>query len=493
MTDPVLGDIPPPGVRVRFAPSPTGDLFVGDVRSALFNWAFARHHGGTLVLRIEDTDLSRRSHEGYRSVLDSLRWLGLDWDEGPEVGGDNGPYRQSERLPIYAEAARALREEGAAYDCYCTPEELAERRRASGSEAHGYDGFCRHLGADRLAVWQAQGRNPVLRFRMPDEPVVVDDLVYGQITFPADKVPDYAILRANGDPLHALTNPLDDAMMGITHVLRDEDLMSSTPRQVPLHQTLQRLGVGAGPPLYAHLPLVLGDDDAGLSRDDPRSGLLEYVEQGFLPEGLLNYLALLGWDIGDGREVFTIEEMATAFDVRRVSRDPARFDLDRLEAVNSAHMRQISLPDLTERVIPFLADAGLVNEPLSTDQRRLLDAALPLVAARMSTLSEAETMLGFLFVDEADFVRVDEIDDDGRAVVQSAHDALASGDDWTAPAIEAALLGTLGDQEGAEAGLEAFAPVRVAVTGRQLSPPVVESLVLLGRDRSLARLGAALA
>jgi len=492
MTDPVLGDLQPTDVRVRFPPSPTGNLHVGNVRSALFNWAFARHYGGTLVLRIEDTDLARNTLEGYHSIIDSLNWLGIDWDEGPEVGGDHGPYRQSERLPIYAEVARTLREEGVAYDCYCTSDEVDERRKASGSKNQGYDGFCRELDPDRLAVWQAEGRMPVLRFRMPEAPIVWDDLVRGEVSFLPENVPDFAILRANGDPLYTLVNPLDDAMMGITHVLRGEDLLSSTPRQIPLYETLQRLGVGNGPPRFGHLPMVMGEGNRKLSKRDPGSGLLEYVDRGFLPEGLLNYLALLGWGIAEDRDVFTMQEMAEAFDVRRVNPNPARFDMKKLEAINSAHMRRISVPDMTERVIPFLAEAGYVDEPVTSAQRELLVAAMPLVHERINTLSEAVPMLGFLFVDEGSFTPSDEIGEGGRDVVRASYDALSGLDGWTTEAIETSLRETLVDGMGLKPR-NAFGPVRIAVTGSRVSPPLFESLELLGRERALGRLQAALA
>jgi glutamyl-tRNA synthetase len=492
MTDPVLGELQPSEVRVRFPPSPTGNLHVGNVRSALFNWAFARHYGGTLVLRVEDTDLSRNTLEGYHSIIDSLNWLGIDWDEGPEVGGDHGPYRQSERLPIYAEVARTLREEGIAYDCYCTPEELDARRQANDVKTQGYDGYCRELDRHQLAVWQAMGRQPVLRFRMPEEPIVFDDLVRGEVTFLPENVPDFAILRANGDPLYTLTNPLDDAMMGITHVLRGEDLLSSTPRQIPIHETLQRFGVGTGPPRYGHLPMVMGEDNRKLSKRDPGSGLLEYVDRGFLPEGLLNYLALLGWGIADDRDAFTMEEMAEAFDVRRVNPNPARFDMKKLEAINSAHMRRISVPDMTERVVPFLAEAGFVDEPITADQRRVLVAAMPLVHERISTLSEAVPMLGFLFIDEESFAPFEELDKGGREVARTSYDALSGLGDWTTEAIEGCLRGALVEGMGLKPR-NAFGPVRVAVTGSRVSPPLFESLELLGRDRTLTRLEAALA
>jgi glutamyl-tRNA synthetase len=332
----------------------------------------------------------------------------------------------------------------------------------------------------------------VLRFRMPEEPIVFDDLVRGEVTFLPENVPDFAILRANGDPLYTLTNPLDDAMMGITHVLRGEDLLSSTPRQIPLYQTLQRLGVGNGPPRFGHLPMVMGEGNRKLSKRDPGSGLLEYVDRGFLPEGLLNYLALLGWGIAEDRDVFTLQEMAEAFDIRRVNPSPARFDMKKLEAINSAHMRRISLPDMTERVVPFLAEAGLVDEPITPEQRQLLLSAMPLVHERINTLSEAVPMLGFLFVDESSFSMTDEIDEAGRGVVRTAHDALSGLADWSTEAVETALREALVDGMGLKPR-HAFGPVRVAVTGSTVSPPLFESIELLGRERSLGRLQAAVA
>jgi glutamyl-tRNA synthetase len=308
-------------------------------------------------------------------------------------------------------------------------------------------------------------------------------------------VPDFVVLRANGDPLYTLVNPLDDAMMGITHVLRGEDLLSSTPRQIPLYDTLHRLGVGQGPPRFGHLPMVMGEGNRKLSKRDPGSGLLEYVERGFLPEGLLNYLALLGWGIADDHDVFTMEEMAEAFDVRRVNPHAARFDPKKLAAINSAHMRRISLPDMTERVIPFLAEAALVDEPITADQRALLDRAMPLVHERINTLSESVGMLAFLFIDDDAFTvvdEIDEIDDAGRDVVRASYDALQALPDWSTAAIESALRSALVD------GLElkprhAFGPVRIAVTGSRVSPPLFESLELLGRDRTLSRLRRAMA
>ncbi len=495
MTDPVLGDsvldnLAPTDVRVRFPPSPTGNLHVGNVRSALFNWAFARHFGGTLVLRIEDTDAARNTVEGYRSVLDSLRWLGIDWDEGPEVGGPYGPYRQSERYPIYAEIAAKLKTAGHAYDCLCTNDEVEARRKESGRKESGYDGFCRDLSAGQRAAFEAQGRVPVLRLRMPDEPITFTDLVRGEITFRPKDVPDFVLVRGNGDPLYTLVNPVDDALMGITHVLRGEDLLSSTPRQVALYLALAQIGVGGGVPRFGHLPIVMGEGNKRLSKRDAGSGLSDYVERGFLPEGLLNYLALLGWGISEDRDVFSMQEMAEAFDILRVNPNPARFDPKKLQAINAAHMRLLPIAEMTERVLPFLQRGGVVTDPPTDFERELLARAMPLVHERMGTLSESVDMLGFLFVEEVQYDEADVaklLDEDGQSVVAAARDALADLAAWNTEAIDEALRKKLVEELGLKPR-NAFGPVRVAVTGRRVSPPLFESLELLGRETSLARL-----
>ena len=489
-----------PPVRVRFAPSPTGNPHVGIVRTALFNWAFARHNGGRFVFRIEDTDAARDSEESYHGLLDSLRWLRLDWDEGPEAGGPYGPYRQSERFDFYADVVETLRRSGRAYDCYCSQQELEQRReaaRASGRPS-GYDGHCRELSARQVADYRAEGRMPVLRFRMPDTTVSFVDLVRGGVAFEPEHVPDYVLVRANGTPLYTLTNPVDDAAMEITHVLRGEDLLSSTPRQLPLHQALGELGIGrAVPPAYGHLPFVMGPGNRKLSKRDPGGGLLTYQERGFLPEGLLNYLALLGWSIGGDREVFTLEEMAAEFRIERVNPNPAQFDLKKCEAINAAHLRSLSPDDLAQRLVPYLQAIDALPEQVDGEQRALLRAATPLVQERMTVLSEGAQMLAFLFVPDADLA-VDPdaatvlTSPDGRDVVAASRDALDELDGWGAPEIERSLRHVLVEQRGLKPK-HAFGPVRVAVTGRRVSPPLFESLELLGRERSLARLDAALA
>ncbi len=391
-------------VRVRMAPSPTGSPHVGLVRTALYNWAYARHHGGTFVFRIEDTDASRNTQESYDALLDLFRWLGLDWDEGPEVGGDHGPYRQSERGELYRDVLERLHESKYTYDCYCTTEEVDARRKASGSKVMGYDGHCRELSEEQVAAFRAEDRSPVVRFRMPEGSISWDDLVRGDITFETQFVPDFALCRANGDPLYTLVAPVDDALMEITHVLRGEDLLSSTPRQIALHQALAEIGVGGGTaPQFGHLPYVMGQGNKKLSKRDPEANALGYRDAGFLPEGLLNYVALLGWAIAADRDVFDLAEMVEKFDIRDVNPNPARFDLKKADAINAAHMRLLSCDEITHRVLPFLKAAGVVSDPVHDADAQLLELAMPLVAERINKLTEAADMLGFLFVDEESF------------------------------------------------------------------------------------------
>ena len=482
-------------VRVRMAPSPTGSPHVGLARTALYNWAFARHHGGTFVFRIEDTDTARNTQESYDALIDLFKWLGLDWDEGPEVGGAYAPYLQSQRFDIYADVADKLLKAGYAYHCYCSADELEQRNEKARAEGRtpGYDGHCRELTAEQVAAYEAEGRKPTLRFRMPGEAITFTDLVRGEITFQPEHVPDYVLVRGNGHPLYTLVAPVDDALMEITHVLRGEDLLSSTPRQIALHRALGELGIGSGTlPEFGHLPYVMGQGNKKLSKRDPEANALGYRDAGFLPEGLLNYMALLGWAIADDRDVFTLDEMVQAFDIRRVNPNPARFDLKKCEAINASHMRMLSVEELTERLLPYLRDAGLVADPPTEEQRRILAGAVPLVHERIGKLTEGVSMLGFLLVDEADFTRdpadVEKLlDADGRAVVKAAHDALAALDTWTTEAIDEALRKALVEDLGLKPR-HAFGPVRVAVSGSRVSPPLFESLELLGRERSLGRL-----
>ncbi|MBC7292230.1 MAG: glutamate--tRNA ligase [Actinotalea sp.] len=487
-------------VRVRFCPSPTGTPHVGLIRTALFNWAYARHTGGTFVFRIEDTDTARDSEESYTQLLDALRWLGLDWDEGVEVGGPHEPYRQSQRLGLYADVARRLLEAGYAYESFSTPEEVEARHRAAGRDPKlGYDGFDRDLTEEQKAAFRAEGREPVLRIRMPDDDVVFTDLVRGELTFKAGSVPDYVIVRGNGQPLYTLTNPVDDALMGITHVLRGEDLLSSTPRQVVLFRALMALGIASVEPVYGHLPYVMGEGNKKLSKRDPESNLFLHRERGFVPEGLLNYLALLGWSIAPDRDIFGGEEMVGAFDVADVLPNPARFDLKKAEAINAAHVRLLEPLDFRDRLVPYLHDAGLVSArayaDLREDARAVLDAGAPLVQERMTLLGEAVGMLGFLLRADGDLVVEDDarkaLREDSGAVLDAAVAALEPlpADGFTTAAVQEALTTALVDGLGIKPRF-AFTPLRVAVSGRRVSPPLFESLEILGKASTLARLRA---
>jgi glutamyl-tRNA synthetase len=495
-------------VRVRFPPSPTGDPHIGLVRSALFNYAFAKHYGGTLVLRIEDTDAARNTEESYRAILDTLRWAGIEWDEGPEVGGEFGPYRQSERGEIYADMAARLLDAGQAYPCYCTAEELEAAREKAKAEkrAPGYEGTCRNLTAEQIAAHEAAGRTHVVRFRMPENRTITwDDVVRGEISFESVNVPDYPLLRADGSPLYTLVNPVDDALMGITHVLRGEDLLSSTPRQIPLHEALVELGVSKQVPQFGHLPFVMGEGNKKLSKRDPEASFSYYPRTGYLPEGLINYLALLGWSMGNDEEIFGLEDLVAAFDGTRISANPARFDPKKCEAINGVHLRKLETEDLAKRILPFLDREGLLlggaDGHLANDEEwRTLVAAVPLIQERMTVLSEAIGMLGFLYTgDGTDARHKFQVNDDDAAKVLTADAwptlaaaaaALEALPEWTTTAIDEALRTALIEGLGLKPK-NAFTPVRVAVTGRRVSPPLFESIELLGRERTLARLRAA--
>ena len=471
-------------VRVRFCPSPTGDLHVGNVRTALFNWAYARHTNGTFVFRVEDTDTARDTEASYLKLLDDLRWLGLDWDEGPETGGPYGPYRQSERRAIYADVVEKLVKAGHVYESYSTPEETEARHRAAGRDPKlGYDGFDRELTEEQRAAYRAEGRLPVLRVRMPDDDVTWTDLIRDEITFAAGSVPDFVITRGNGDPLYTLTNPVDDALMRITDVLRGEDLMPSTPRQIVLYRALIDIGVTDFVPRFGHLPFVMGEGNRKLSKRAPEGSLDTYRRGGYLPEGLLNYLALLGWSIAADRDVFTMDEMAAAFDVADVNANSARFDPKKCEVINAAHIRMLPADEFAQRLAEYLPDADSA----------VVAAAAPLVQERVQTLVEAANMLRFLVQDEIemdDDARAKQLGEAGQAVLAAAVPALETLPTWDTASIETALRQALVDDLGLKPR-NAFGPIRVAITGRTVSPPLFESLELLGRDRSLARLHAA--
>jgi len=472
-------------IRLRFCPSPTGTPHVGLIRTALFNWAYARHTGGKLIFRIEDTDAARDSEESYEQLLDGLSWLHIDWDEGEGVGGPHGPYRQSQRGDIYADVIERLRASGHLYESFVTPEEMEARNTANGRDPkQGYDNFERDLtDADRAAL-RAEGREPALRLRVPDTDLGFEDLVRGEITFPAGSFTDFVVVRPNGKPLYTFVNPVDDALMGVTHVLRGEDLLSSTPRQIALYHALIELGIATAIPRFGHLPYVMGEGNKKLSKRDPESSLFHHRDRGFVPEGLINYLALLGWSLSADRDVFTIEEMVAAFDVADVNPNPARFDLKKAESINGDHIRMLGVADFADRMLPYLN--GLVTTDADRD---LLHRAAPLVQERMQLLGEAPGLLAFLFTpDDALAFEADALPGDGGPeVLAVATRALKDLDDWTPTVIEAALRGALVDELGLKPRL-AFGPLRTAISGRRISPPLFESMELLGKESTLARI-----
>ena len=457
------------------------------IRTALFNWAYARHTGGKLIFRIEDTDAARDSEESYLQLIDALRWLEIDWDEGVETGGPHEPYRQSQRTAIYGELIQKLVASGHLYPSFITPEEMEARNVANGRDPkQGYDNVDRDLTPEQIATYIAQGREPALRLRVPDGDLSFDDLVRGEITFPAGSFTDFVVVRPNGAPLYTFVNPVDDALMGVTHVLRGEDLLSSTPRQIALYRALIEAGVTTFIPRFGHLPYVMGDGNKKLSKRDPESNLFHHRDRGFIHEGLINYLALLGWSIGPDRDVFSRAELAAAFDVESVNPNPARFDVKKAESINGDHIRLLAPADFAARLTPYL-DGLIVTDA----DRALLAQAAPLVQERMQLLGEARGMLAFLFTPDADLVVEDDARPgaDGADVLDGAIVALQPLTDWTTAAIEAALRSELLDARGMKPRT-AFGPLRAAISGRRISPPLFESLELLGRDSSLARIRA---
>ena len=480
-------------VRVRFCPSPTGTPHVGMVRTALFNWAYARHTGGKLIFRIEDTDAARDSEESYQAIIDSLTWLGMDWDEGVVTGGPNEPYRQSQRMDIYLDVLEKLKDAGEVYPSYSTPEEVEERHKAAGRDPKlGYDNYDRELTADQIAAFEAEGRKPVWRLRMPDHDWEWTDLVRGDISFKASTQPDYVVARSNGAPLYTLVNPVDDALMGITHVLRGEDLLPSTPRQLALYDALKRIGVAAHTPEFGHLPFVMGEGNKKLSKRDPQSNLFNHRDAGIIPEGMLNYLALLGWSLDSDRDIFSVSELIDAFDVADVLSNPARFDQKKLEAINADHIRLLPLEDFSARLRTYLEDYKGFPASYPDDKFRFV---AELVQTRIKKLDDAWDLVRFLIVSDEELV-LDEksarknLKEDAVQPLEVAISVLSDVPDWDAASIESALQKALIEDLGLKPR-KAYGALRVGISGQAISPPLFESMELLGRESTLARLRAA--
>jgi glutamyl-tRNA synthetase len=479
-------------IRVRFCPSPTGTPHVGLVRTALFNWAYARHTGGTFIFRIEDTDQERDSEESYEQIIEALSWLGLDWDEGINVGGPNEPYRQSQRMDIYREVVEKLKAAGHLYESFLTGEEIDARNEAAGrAKQLGYDNSERDLDQAQKDKYLAEGRSPALRLRVPDSDITFTDLVRGEITFPVGSFPDFVVVRPNGHPLYTLVNPVDDALMGVTHVLRGEDLLSSTPRQIALYNAMVQAGITTFIPQFGHLPYVMGEGNKKLSKRDPESNLFHHRDRGFIPEGLLNYLALLGWGLSADQDIFTLEEMAKSFDVHDVNPNPARFDLKKADAINATHIRTLSGEDFANRLVPYLQKGDVLSTPPTAAELEILTKAAPLIQERITVLGEATAMLGFLFTDSSK-ITIDEdarkgLPENAKAIAAAATAAISALDDFTTDALHDLLNKVLVEDMG-EKPKNAFGPLRTAISGRRVSPPLFESMEILGKAQTLARL-----
>ena len=479
-----------PAPRVRFAPSPTGYLHVGGARTALFNWLFARRLGGVFVLRIEDTDLERSSQDMVDGILDGLRWLGLNWDEGPAIGGEFGPYFQSERLDRHRAMAERLVAQGHAYYCYCTNDELNAKRQAA--EAAGgawrYDRTCCALTRDEIAARERARQPRVVRFRVPEGAAGFDDLVHGPIAFDGANIEDFVLLRSDGQPTYQLSVVSDDVEMKITHVVRGDDHISNTPKQILLYRA-----VGAGVPTFAHVPLILGPDKKRLSKRHGATSVTEYEKQGYLPEAMLNFLSLLGWSPGNDQEIFTRDALVEAFALEGISGGNAVFNLEKLDWFNQQHIMRLAPDELAVRVKPWLQQAGLWRDEYLGDRHAWFFVVLELLRPRAKRLGDFAAQGALFFGDAIEYDAI-AVDKHLRAPGMDAHLAaiaasLAALETFDPASTEAALR-AIADARGMKAGVFIHA-VRVAVTGKTVSPGLFDVLALLGRDRVRVRLAAA--
>jgi len=471
-------------VRVRYAPSPTGYPHVGNIRTALFNWLFARRYGGSFIIRIEDTDVTRKVEGTVEAILDGLRWLGLDWDEGP--------YFQSQRLKIYCEAAERLISQGDAYYCYCSPQRLEEMRaeQVRRKQPPGYDRHCRNLSPEERGKKEAEGITPVVRFKTPlEEQTRFNDLIWGEVVFENNTIDDFILLKSDGYPTYHLASVVDDHLMEISHVLRAEEWLSSTPRHLLLYQAL-----GFEPPQFAHLPMILGTDRAKLSKRHGAVSITEYHEQGYLPETMVNFLALLGWSLDDRTEILSRQELINNFSLERVSQTAAIFNRDKLNWMNGVYIRSLSLEDFTRQALPFL-NSGLprrVKRPLSIDYVRQI---MPLVQERAKILAEVAELTQFFFVDELDYapsllIGKNMSQSSAFKALQTARERLEPLEAFDAESLEA-VLRPLAEELELKTG-QLFGTLRVAVTGRTAAPPLFQTIAVLGKEKCLKRIEAAL-
>ncbi|MCK9524627.1 MAG: glutamate--tRNA ligase [Limnochordia bacterium] len=476
-------------VRVRFAPSPTGDLHVGGARTALFNWLFARHHAGTFVLRIEDTDAARSTEAATQVILDALEYLGLDWDEGPGKGGDYGPYYQSQRLNLYHEYATILQGRGRAYECYCTPEELDQRRQEQIKlgQSTRYDGRCRHLSDAEKLVYKEQGRQPVIRFRaLDDGETLVEDLVRGTVRFDnVTQVDDFVIFKSDGMPTYNFAVVVDDALMKITHVIRGEDHLSNTPKQIQMYDAL-----GFEAPKFAHIPMILGPDKSLLSKRHGATSVTQFYDEGYLASAMVNYLSLLGWGYDDSQTIFSTPDLIEKFSLERVSRNPAVFDRQKLEWMNGVYIRDLPLEDLYELALPFAQKAGFLPEEVTPEVKEYALQILKELQSRLKLVADVVDLAQYFFKDDypyqLDIVQKFLTKPQTEAILDFVYavikDAPKLDEEHVKPHFQEGLQ-TFGIKMG-----ELIQPIRVALTGTNVSPGIYDVLELLGKERVLARI-----
>jgi nondiscriminating glutamyl-tRNA synthetase len=475
-------------VKVRFAPSPTGPLHIGGARSALFNYLFAANQGGTFILRIEDTDLERSSRESEKNIIEALRWLGLSWNEGIEVGGENGPYRQTERLSIYEEYTKKLLDAGQAYFCYCTEEELERERQEllDRGETPRYLGKCRTLTAEQRQAYEAQGRKPVVRFIVPPgQQIVINDLIRGQVVFDSDGIGDYIIVKSDGIPTYNYAVVIDDLLMGITHVVRGEEHLSNTPRQVLIYEAL-----GAKTPDFAHISLILNTEGRKMSKRDGDTAVVDYAKKGYLPQAVVNFIALLGWSPSGEQEFFTLEELVKEFSLEKVSKSPAVFDLNKLNYINSHYLKQTTDEELVDLCLPFLREGGLFAGELTAEDREWISCFIGTVKEKVNNLSEIKEYIKYFSGTE-----VDELDAEAKNILQAEtfpavlelFKQKVSSRELLDPANAKAILKEI-TKELKLKGKDVFMPIRIAVTGQMHGPDLDRIIALLGKENIAARL-----
>jgi len=473
---------------VRFAPSPTGNLHIGGARTALFNWLFARHNGGSFILRIDDTDLARSTEESTRGILSALRWLGIDWDEGPVVGGPYGPYFQSQRLDIYKDMALKLIDQGVAYYCYCTPEELAQRRKeamASG-KAPKYDGRCRELSLQERKSKEAEGRKPAIRLRIPDSgETVVHDLFRGDVAFANDVLDDFIILKSNGMPAYNFACVVDDALMRISHIIRAEEHLSNTPRQILVYQAL-----GYQLPVFAHVSMILAPDRSKLSKRHGATSVEEFRDSGYLPGALINYLALLGWSPEGEEEILSLPELVNQFTLDRVGKTAAIYDIKKLTWMNGHYLNEEDLDRIVELAIPYFQKKNLISENPSQEEMDYLRKVVEAVRSRVKTLAEVADAAEYFFVDDFSYdekgVRKHFRKENAAEYLAKAKEKLAALSDFTLETTEAAYR-DLSEELGIKAG-EIIHPTRLAISGRTMGPGLFDIMVILGKEKTLERM-----